>query len=185
MDDERYRGAPTFEEYLSGVVKNRDLWHSTFARAQVEVAVVEAAKAVGSWRLAALSEDWCGDAFNTLPYVAKLVSLVPNLDLRVFGRDANPDLMDTHLTNGARSIPVVIVYDEFMEERAWWGPRPAALQEWFERTGRAMAPEARYRDIRRWYAVDRGRTTLREIVALMRKKPGIDPGGLEELDRIA
>jgi hypothetical protein len=178
MKAERYRAAPTFEEYLATVEKNRDLWLSASARADVEEAVVEAARAAGVWRLAALNEDWCGDAFNTLPYLAKLVSLSPNLELRVFGRDANPDLMDAHLTKGARSIPVVIVYDAAMQERGWWGPRPSPLQDWFERIGRGMPASERYRDSRRWYVVDRGRTALREITALLTQSSVIGAEGL-------
>jgi hypothetical protein len=52
-----------------------------------------------------LSEDWCGDAVNSVPYLARLAELAPNLDLRVLARDENPDLMDAHLTRGSRSIP--------------------------------------------------------------------------------
>jgi len=185
MNEERYRTAPDFDQYLADVVSNRELWLSTYARAQVEDATVDAVRAAGKWRLAALSEDWCGDAFNTLPYVAKLVSMAPNLELRIFGRDANPDLMDSHLTNGARSIPVVILYDEEFRERGWWGPRPSELQDWFERIGRGMESTARYRELRRWYAMDRGRTALREIAAQLTKVCRSTSAGLPKLDRIA
>lgn len=185
MTEERYRTAPTFDAFLATAEKNRELWVSTYARAQVEESVLEAARAAGEWRLAALSEDWCGDAFNSLPYLAKLVALAPNLELRIFSRAENPDLMDTHLTNGSRSIPVVIAYDANMRERGWWGPRPSPLQDWFEKVGRGMESDARYREIRRWYAIDRGRTSLREIAALLTENPSTQQQGLEKLDRIA
>lgn len=186
MTEERFRQAPTFEEYLAGVVKNRELWISTYARARVDESLVEAVRAAGTWRLAALTEDWCGDAFNTLPYVAKLASLAPNLDLRMFRRDANPDLMDAHLTNGtARSIPVVIAYDADFVERGWWGPRPAPLQDWFERIGRGMPFEERYREMRRWYVTDRGRTALTEIAALLARRSHQTESGLPGLGRTA
>lgn len=185
MTEDRYTSAPTFETYLTEVKQNRELWLSTYRRAEIDDAIVTAAAQAGTWRLAALSEDWCGDAFNTLPYLGHLVSLLPNLELRVFGRDANPDLMDTHLTNGARAIPVVIACDPDLNEHGWWGPRPGPLQAWFEHSGRGMEAEARYREMRRWYVQDRGRTFLREIVALLTDKGSISTPTLPNLDRIA
>lgn len=51
--------------------------------------------------------------------------------------------------------------------RGWWGPRPAVLQAWFEAVGRQLPPEERYRELRRWYARDRGAAIAREIVDLV------------------
>jgi hypothetical protein len=130
--------------------------------------VAAAARALaGRWHLVALSEDWCGDAVNTLPVVARLAESV-GWDLRVVSRDANPDLMDAHLTNGrSRSIPVVIVYDEDFREVGWWGPRPGEIQEWVLSEGLAMPSPERYKVVRRWYAEDKGRTTLRELLEVL------------------
>lgn len=41
-------------------------------------------------------------------------------------------------------------------------PRPAVRTD-----GRALDKGARYREIRRWYARDRGRTTLEEVIGIM------------------
>ncbi len=38
--------------------------------------------------------------------------------------------MDRYLTNGSRSIPIVIALDEEFQELGHWGPRPAELQAW-------------------------------------------------------
>jgi hypothetical protein len=111
---------------------------------------------------------------NTVPVVAKLADGLPNVDLRVLGRDANPDLMAAHLTNGTRSIPVVMVLDEEFAEHGWWGPRPRPLQEWFLTTARELPKEQRYPLIRQWYARDRGQTTLEEIVALLERAAGVE-----------
>ena len=67
------------------------------------------------------------------PYLARLQEALPNFELRVLSRDENPDLMDAHLTNGTRSIPVVMILDQEFREVAWWGPRPRPLQELFHR----------------------------------------------------
>jgi hypothetical protein len=119
------------------------------------------------WHLLAISEDWCVDASNILPVVAKLADRAPNLDLRVVGRESHPTLMDEHLTNGTRSIPVVNILDDRFNERAWWGPRPAVLQTLFLSELRGAPKEIRYPRMRGWYARDRGASIAREIVELM------------------
>jgi len=166
----RFANAPDFPAYLELVEKNRELWWGIWDRARVPDELAEAAGETGArFHLLALSEDWCGDAVNVLPVVARWVEAADNLDLRILGRDDNPDLMDAHLTDGtSRSIPVVIVYDEDFNEVGWWGPRPGPLQRWVMEEGMALSKDDRYREVRRWFARDRGRTTLEELVELLR-----------------
>lgn len=114
-----------------------------------------------------LLEDWCGDAVSTIPFLARLAEVAPSLDLRVLRRDQHPALMDRYLTNGTRSIPIVIVLDETGCEAGWWGPRPTTLQQWVLTEGRGMEKSDRYREVRRWHATDRGHTMLGEMVALL------------------
>jgi len=170
LDKERFQAAPTFEEYLEGVEKNRDLWHDVYERVRLpEDLTAEARSVPGSWHLLALSQDWCGDAVNTLPAMARLADAA-GWDLRVMSRDDNPDIMDAHLTNGrSRSIPVVIVYDEDFREIGWWGPRPGELQTWVLGEGLAMPSPERYKMVRRWYAKDRARTALDELLGVLRQ----------------
>lgn len=164
----RYLAAPTFEGYLDTVVENAQLWRDAARLARLsDDAAARAAALPGRWHLLVLSEDWCGDAVNTVPFVARLADVSPALDLRVLGRDANPDLMDAHLTGTARSIPVVIAYDDAFAEHGWWGPRPAALQQWALGEGQALEKAERYRQVRTWYARDRGRTTVDEMLRLL------------------
>lgn len=167
MDLKRFSAAMTFEEYLGVVDKNRDLWHGVHDRVRLPEDLVDIARRVpGGWHLIALTEDWCGDAVNTLPVIARLADAA-GWDLRVLSRDENPDLMDTHLTNGrSRSIPVVIVYDQNFNEVGWWGPRPGEIQSWVMDEGLSLPSPERYKIVRRWYARDRGRTTLEEILRL-------------------
>lgn len=166
------RGA-SFVDWAVAARRNHDVWRDVHRLARVPRELVARARALpGRWRLLALAEDWCGDAFNSVPVIARLVDEVPNLELRVLARDENPALMDAHLTNGARSIPVVMVLDESGEEHGWWGPRPSELQAWVLETGLAMPPAERYLEIRRWYARDRGRSTLAEVLALLERVAG-------------
>ncbi len=170
---ERYLAASTFDEFLAAVTTNRDLWLTVHNRARIPDAVVERARAATGGRpvhLLVLSEDWCGDAVNTVPVVARLAERVEHMDMRILARDANPDLMDSHLTGQSRSIPVVMALDENYREWGWWGPRPRELQEWVLGPGQALNKQDRYREVRRWYARDLGITTLEEVVGLISRE---------------
>lgn len=169
MTAERYAAAPTFPEYLQEVEANRDLWHGLYGRAVLPADLLEQARTVeGRWHLAVLTEDWCGDAVNSLVWVARLAEVMPDVELRIFSRDGNPDLMDAHLTDGtARSIPVVIAYTGDFREVGWWGPRPTELQRWVKEEGLKLPVDERYLEVRRWYARDRGRSTVGEMLSLV------------------
>ncbi len=166
---DRWDDALTYDEFVTASTQHCALWTGVYRLAQVpDWAVREAAQAGTPFRLVVLAEDWCGDAANTVPILAKWAAQVPNVELRVLRRDEHPDVMDRYLTGGvARSIPVVIVLTGQMEELGWWGPRPAELQRWVVERRRGGAGREIYPDIRRWYARDRGETTLREILEVM------------------
>ncbi|MEO6525354.1 MAG: thioredoxin family protein [Gemmatimonadaceae bacterium] len=167
---ERYLAAPDFEAMLASVEKHAELWAAVWRLARVDGEFVRRVAALGgSWHLLVLSEDWCGDAVNTVPVIAKLAALSANVDLRVLARDENLDLMNEHLTGVSRSIPAVIALDEEFHERGWWGPRPTILQHWTHGDGQTLEKADRYREVRRWYARDRGRTTLEEVVAMLER----------------
>ena len=173
---DRYLAAPDFPGMLATVQKNVDLWAALWKHARVDEGFVRRVSALpGVWHLLVLSEDWCGDAVNTVPVVARLAERSPNTDLRVLGRDDNPDLMDAHLTGSSRSIPVVIALDESFRERGWWGPRPTVLQHWVSGQGQLLEKTARYREARIWYARDQGRTTLEEVVSMLERAAARDP----------
>jgi Thioredoxin len=158
-------------DYLNHEVhKLEDLWRGVYARAVVpEWATERAAQIGGAWRLLVISEDWCGDASNTVPVMARLAEVVPNLEIRLVKRDENEALMDAFLTNGSRSIPLAIVLRPDWTVAGRWGPRPGELQDFVltEKKAALRPTDDIYRDVRRWYARDRGETTLREILDLM------------------
>ena len=89
-------------------------------------------------------------------------------ELRIVRRDEHPEVMDAYLSNGSRAIPVVIVLTAAMEEVGHWGSRPAELQA-FVTGERAQGRKSSlyFPDVRRWYAQDKGESTLREILAVM------------------
>lgn len=167
---DRFLGAVPFDQYLAGVAKNTEFWHGAWRTAETPEDIAAHAAALGTpWNLLALSEDWCGDAVQALPVLARLTEAVPTLTLRVLARDANLDIMDAHLTQGTRSIPVVIALDDQFDEYAWWGPRPAPMQRWMRSEGLLLPKAAWSLRKRSWYARDRGRLILEGILDMLER----------------
>ena len=169
----RYEAAPDWNEYLASTVTNHALWVALDRMVDLPEELVDRARLAAARsnlrRILVLAEDWCGDAVNIVPWVARLAERLPGIDFKVFGRDDNPDLMDAHVTGTSRSIPVVILLDDDFREIGWWGPRPAELQAWALGPGRALPRDERYREVRRWYATDKGRSILAELAAVMER----------------
>lgn len=159
----------TWDEYfLRRIEEHRELWEGVYHRHRTPEWALERLRALGGrWRLLVITEDWCGDASNTVPVLARLAESSDRLELRLVERDENPGLMDRHLTNGGRAIPMAIVLDEGFQPVAEWGPRPEELQEFVisEKEAGERPTEEIYRDTRRWYARDKGETTLQELIA--------------------
>lgn len=157
--------AITFDSFLRGSVKHKGLWEVIYRLARIPDWVPNSVTGNDQRRLLVIAEDWCGDASSTIPVLAKWVAQTPGLELRIIKRDEHPAVMDQYLTNGARSIPIVIVLDEMNHELGHWGPRPTELQAWVQ-ANRDLSQEERYPEVRRWYARDRGASTLCEIAAV-------------------
>ncbi|BAQ08796.1 thioredoxin family protein [Sporosarcina sp. FSL W7-1349] len=79
--------------------------------------------------LLVITEDWCGDAMMNNP-VLRRIAEAASLDVRAVYRDEDTDLIDRHLTNGGRSIPVYLLLDKGGEVLAKWGPRAETIQEY-------------------------------------------------------
>ncbi len=161
------RGIPWARYLNEEVIEHADLWRGVWERARSPVEQLERVERIGGhWRILVLSEDWCGDASNTVPVLARFSEDSPRLDMRLLKRDENLDLMDRYLTDGSRSIPLAILLNEAGDAVGRWGPRPEELQAWVigeRRAGERPASET-YKDTRRWYAADHGITTIREMV---------------------
>lgn len=172
----------TWTAYLADeVMAHRGLWEGIARGVRIPPWARERAQALeGTWRLLVISEDWCGDASNTVPLIAGLAGVSPRLEMRVVKRDENLGLMDAYLTGGSRSIPLAILLDEDFRPRGQWGPRPTELQTFVLREkaeGTRPAQEV-YRDVRTWYARDRGESTLREVLEM------IEAAGREGMERV-
>ena len=81
-------------------------------------------------KLKIITEPWCGDAAQIVPALAGIAELSDKIDTEILLRDENEELMNQHLTNGGKAIPVAIIIDaETNETLGHWGPRPAVAQQ--------------------------------------------------------
>ncbi|KAB8137744.1 thioredoxin family protein [Gracilibacillus oryzae] len=81
-----------------------------------------------SLRFLVITEDWCGDAMMINPVIRK-ISEAADMETRVTLRDADTDLIDRHLTNGGRAIPIVLILSGEGELIGKWGPRAPEVQQ--------------------------------------------------------
>ncbi|WP_432352966.1 thioredoxin family protein [Sporosarcina sp. A2] len=79
-------------------------------------------------RILVITEDWCGDAMMNNPILRRIAEAA-DLDVRAVYRDEDKGLIDRHLTNGGRSIPIYLLLDANGAVAAKWGPRAATIQK--------------------------------------------------------
>ncbi|MGH7302558.1 MAG: thioredoxin family protein [Candidatus Rokuibacteriota bacterium] len=117
---ERFEQGLTLQQYVDHMSVNRERFVEALEETTVGPADAQLLKRLGATRrVLVISEDWCGTCLAHVPFVAKLVESRPNVEMRLFPRDANPDLMDQYLKQGRyRSIPVFAFFDEHMNELA-------------------------------------------------------------------
>jgi hypothetical protein len=126
---ERFAQGLTLPEYLAQMRTNKDRFAKRMADA---VITPEDRERIRGRRLKILviTEDWCGDALVGFPALARLVEDAPEVELRVFLRDANPDVMDRYLKRGLyRTIPVFVFFDERMSEMGRFMERDDVVTE--------------------------------------------------------
>lgn len=116
-----------------------------------------------------ISEPWCGDASATVPAVAKFFEAA-GIEVKVFLRDADVTLIDQFLTNGTQSIPKVLILNEDFTVRNTWGPRPkygVELLKKFKENETVYPREVFYNDLQLYYAKNRGKDAIEEILNLI------------------
>jgi hypothetical protein len=157
--------AEPFPYFLARIRQLRPLWEGTYRNAVIPAWALEAyGNLPNGLLMLSLNADWCLDSATVMPLLARLAERVPGVELRLLERDSYPEVMDRYLTDGTRSIPLVILLDRDFRELGHWGPRPAELQSWVRAHLADLPKEERQREQRRWYARDRGETVLREIL---------------------
>jgi hypothetical protein len=161
-----------FHAFLETVRARQDEWRSRFSNAAIDAAALNDAKGLPARRrILVVAEDRCSDSSWTVPYVAKLAAAVPEkLELRVISPKEGGRVQSAHLTpDGRRATPTIVVLDDEDRFVGVWVERPAELQEWFTERKATLNPDDLHERMAKWYTHDAGRSTVREVLAILRR----------------
>jgi len=131
---ERYAKGFTFPDYVAQIKVNREhfarFYQSGVLTADDAVFFRRATEQPGGLgKMMAIGEDWCPDAFRGLPVIARIAEMA-GVELRIFPRDANMDIMNEFLNQGKyTSIPVAVFYTRELKHLCHWIERPALANE--------------------------------------------------------
>ncbi len=126
---QRFEEGYSYEEYLSQIKVNKLRFEQYFGEFDPEEGEVErfrnlTQRARGPAKVLAIGEDWCPDVYRGLPTMAKLADSA-GVEVRVFPRDSNLDVMNEFLKEGKyQSIPVFVFYTEGLDYICHWIERP-------------------------------------------------------------
>ena len=134
VTQERYAQGMTYDEYMSGIKVNKARFEEYYANVKLEPGQAArlrelAAAEGGPDHMMVIGEDWCGDVVRELPVLAR-VAEAAGLELRIFPRDENHDIMNEFLKEGLyMSIPVAVFYDKGHDYICHWIERSQAANQ--------------------------------------------------------
>lgn len=151
-----------FVEYVKLNASRQHRWIKTGVLSQELISTIEKIKDEQHWVL--ITEPWCGDASHSVPFIAKMTELNPHIKLEIQLRDSDNSEIDNYLTNGGKSIPILVVRNSKNEDLFVWGPRPAACQEIFlEMKQKDLTLEEQKVVLQNWYNHDKGISIQAEL----------------------
>jgi selT/selW/selH-like putative selenoprotein len=128
---ERFAQGMTYAAYKAQMTRSRDRFDANEQAVELRSDdIAYFAELSAPLHVLVLAEDWCGDVIANLPVLGRLATESGTLDIRVFLRDQNLDLIDQYLKDGQyRSIPVFVFFDAAFRELGRWIERPARVTE--------------------------------------------------------
>jgi len=126
---ERFEQGMTYDQFKAQMTRNRERFEENERAFQPDPADLAAFEGLPRpLDVLVLAEDWCGDVIDNLPILGRIAAESGKLNLRVFLRDQNLDLMDQYLNRGEfRSIPVFAFFDTGFAEVGRFIERPESV----------------------------------------------------------
>jgi len=127
---ERFEQGLTYDEFKAQMTRNQERFAAN-ETPQIDPADLTVFRNLPkSLDVLVLAEDWCGDVIDNLPILGYIARESGKLNLRVFLRDQNLDIMDQYLNKGEfRSIPVFAFLDDQFQEIGRFVERPSSVTE--------------------------------------------------------
>ena len=131
---ERLAQGISYADWIAQIDRNEERFKENYADCTIdpaEVANIKAlmAKADGPATCLALAEAFCPDVFRGLPVMARLAEAT-GLELKVFFRDQNLDIMNEFLNRGEfQSVPTLVFYTKDCKYLGHWIERAVLANE--------------------------------------------------------
>ena len=131
IDRARFDKGLTYDAYKAQMTRNRERLEENEQHVALSTEDLAAFSALPRpVKVLVLAEDWCGDVIANLPVLGRLAKDSGKLDVRIFLRDQNDDIMQGYLNKGQfKSIPVFVFFDQDFRELGHWIERPASVTE--------------------------------------------------------
>ena len=172
VEEKRTTGANQSEAYLDYTrmcLQGMNRWNKTAKVSAKMTHLMESIQESQIWLI--ITEAWCGDGAQSIPYLAKLAELNPKIKLRIIMRDEYPEIMDAYLTNGARSIPKLVAFTEDLKvELFTWGPKPLYLMnrhKEYKHDSKGLSYSGFLEEIHLWYAKNKNQDLEAELFPLI------------------
>ena len=131
---ERFSKGLSYKDYIAQITVNKDKFDNLYDQFQVTDEDREFfSKAVlhpkGPTKMLVLGEDWCPDVYRGIPVMARIAE-ASGMELKIFPRDLNLDIMNEFLNGGEfMSIPVAVLYSKDHSYIGHWIERPKIANE--------------------------------------------------------
>jgi hypothetical protein len=165
-----YAKGITFAEFLENARARRDEWRAHYNDATVTPDLITRMRALPEKRrLLVVTEDWCSDSANTVPYIARLIDGAPErLEMRLIDSQRGEAVMEAHRTpDGRTATPTVVVLGDDGRLIGAWTERPSSTQAWFLEKQKTTMQTPLKAELMAWYANDAGKTTVAEIADIL------------------
>lgn len=153
VTSERYAKGLSYKDWLTKLDINVDKFNKNYEEFQLKLEdakfFIDASnKTNGPAKILALGEGWCPDVIRGMPMIGKLAEAT-GMELRVFFRDQNLDIMNQFLLKGQfQAIPVFVFYTKDMRYICHWIERPESTNvEYAEVRAKLGADRSKFGEI--------------------------------------
>lgn len=168
LDLEQTGDPKSYAKYYSINLKRMERLHKNFSLTEDQKKRLKDFNT--DFKLLIISEGWCGDAAQIIPVVNVMMNEI-GVEQKIVFRDENPELMNAYLTDGAKSIPILIGVDLHGNEIFRFGSRPNYGMELLKKhkeNPQAYTDDQFHQDLQIWYNQDKGTSIFNEFLAAMK-----------------